>query len=253
MWLQCMGLACGQPTNRTSKDTTYKPMALAFKSTLRGYSAYLEKPERQILRSLFSDVLTLLGGVSPADGQLEEDKPRFLDRFRSRDETAHLPPAPTREATDEDSPTDAAFWDLVGSLADDEVQVDLTDPAVKRLLPDARSGDDADNGSAQFRQLAQDDIRQEKIADLQRAYALVQTPSLMLSQREAEAFSRALNQVRLVLSSRLEIHHEDDAERVHQIDSVDQATDVERYMALLYNFVSWLQESLMQALIGDIS
>lgn len=228
-------------------------MALAFKSTLRGYSAYLEKPERQILRSLFSDVLTLLGGVSPADGQLEEDKPRFLDRFRSRDETAHLPPAPTREATDEDSPTDAAFWDLVGSLADDEVQVDLTDPAVKRLLPDARSGDDADSGSAQFRQLAQDDIRQEKIADLQRAYALVQTPSLMLSQREAEAFSRALNQVRLVLSSRLEIHHEDDAARVHQIDSVDQATDVERYMALLYNFVSWLQESLMQALIGDIS
>lgn len=226
-------------------------MALAFKSTLRGYSAYLEKPERQILRSLFSDVLTLLGGVSPADGQLEEDKPRFFDRFRSRDETAHLPPTPA--GTEDDSPTDAAFWDLVGSLAEDDVEIDLTDPAVKRLLPDARSGDDADNGSAQFRQLAQDDIRQEKIADLQRAYALIQTPSLMLSQTEAEAFSRALNQVRLVLSSRLEIHHEDDAERVHQIDSVDQATDVERYMALLYNFVSWLQESLMQALIGDIS
>lgn len=226
-------------------------MALAFKSTLRGYSAYLEKPERQILRSLFSDVLTLLGGVSPADGQLEEDKPRFFDRFRSRDESAHLPPAPA--GAEDDSPTDAAFWDLVGSLAEDDVQIDLTDPAVKRLLPDARSGDDADNGSAQFRQLAQDDIRQEKIADLQRAYALIQTPSLMLSQTEAEAFSRALNQVRLVLSSRLEIHHEDDAERVHQIDSVDQATDVERYMALLYNFVSWLQESLMQALIGDIS
>lgn len=225
-------------------------MALAFKSTLRGYSAYLEKPERQILRSLFSDVLTLLGGVSPADAPLDEDKPKFLDRFRPRQDSAKLPDAPD---TDNDSPTDAAFWDLVDSLTDDEVHVDLTDPAVQRLLPDARSGDDADDGSAQFRQLAQEDIRAEKIEDLQRAYALVQTPSLVLSTKEAEAFGRALNQVRLVLSSRLEIHHEDDAERVHQIDSVDQATDVDRYMALLYNFVSWLQESLMQALIGDLT
>lgn len=225
-------------------------MALAFKSTLRGYSAYLEKPERQILRSLFSDVLTLLGGVSPADAPLDEDKIKFRDRFRPRADTAQLPDAP---ATENDSPTDAAFWDLVGSLTDDDVQLDLHDPAVQRLLPDARSGDGADDGSVQFRQLAQDNIRQEKIADLQRAYALVQTPSLMLSRKEAEAFGRALNQVRLVLSSRLNIDHEDDAERIHQIDSVDQATDVERYMALLYNFVSWLQESLMQALIGDLT
>lgn len=230
-------------------------MALAFKSTLRGYSAYLERPERQILRSLFSDVLTLLGGVSPADTQLEDDKPKFFDRFRPRQDTAHLPEAPEApeaDTSETNSPMDAAFWDLVGSITEDEIQVDLNDPAVKRLLPDARSGEDADAGSAQFRQLAQDDIRQEKIADLQRAYALIQTASLMLSQADAEAFGRALNQVRLVLSSRLDIEHEDDAERVHAIDSVDQATDVDRYMALLYNFVSWFQESLMQALIGDI-
>ncbi|HEY4557125.1 MAG TPA: DUF2017 family protein [Enteractinococcus sp.] len=225
-------------------------MALAFKSTLRGYSAYLEKPERQILRSLFSDVLTLLGGVSPADDQLEEDKPRFFDRFRPAAETAHLPEAPARQT---DSPTDEAFWHLVDGLNDDEVHLDLTDPAVKRLLPDARSGEAAEAGSQQFRQLAQDDIRQEKIADLQRAYALLQTGSLMLTRTEAEAFSRALNQVRLVLSSRLNIEDEHDAERVHRVGSVDQATDVESYMALLYNFVSWLQETLMQALIGDLS
>lgn len=225
-------------------------MALAFKSTLRGYSAYLEKPERQILRSLFSDVLTLLGGVSPADEPLEDDKPKFFDRFRPAAESAQLPDVP---AQDNDSPTDVAFWDLVGSLTEDEVHIDLSDPAVKRLLPDARSDEDEDAGNEQFRQLAQDDIRQEKIADLQRAYALIQSGSLMLTQKEAEAFSRALNQVRLVLSSRLNIETERDAERVHRIGSVDQATDVESYMALLYNFVSWLQETLMQAMIGDLS
>ncbi len=223
-------------------------MALAFKSTLRGYSAFLEKPERQILRSLFSDVLTLLGGVSPVDDQLDDDKPKFFDRFRAGD-TVKLPEAPQPHANE----TDAAFWDLVGTLTDDAVHVDLTDPAVQRLLPDARSGESADDGSQQFRQLAQDDIRQEKIADLQRAYALLQSGSLVLSRTEAESFSRALNQVRLVLSSRLDITDEQDAERVHAIGSVDQATDVESYMALLYNFVSWLQETLMQALIGDLS
>lgn len=224
-------------------------MALAFKSTLRGYSAFLEKPERQILRSLFSDVLTLLGGVSPVDHQLDDDKPRFRDRFRTG-ESVHLPQAPETAGA---SSTDDAFWDLVGTLTDDVVHLNLEDPAVKRLLPDARSGDDAHHGSEQFRQLAQDDIRQEKIADLQRAYALLQSGSLMLNRAEAESFSRALNQVRLVLSSRLKITDEQDAERVHAIGSVDQATDVESYMALLYNFVSWLQETLMQALIGDIS
>ena len=225
-------------------------MALAFKSTLRGYSAYLEKPERQILRSLFSDVLTLLGGVSPADEPLEDDKPRFRDRFRPAAETAQLPHVPGEEG---DASTDAAFWDLVGSLTSDEVHIDLEDPAVKRLLPDGRSGEAGPHGSEQFRQLAQDDIRQDKIADLQRAYAQLQSGSLMLTQSEAEAFGRALNQVRLVLSSRLNIEDEQDAERVHRIGSVDQATDVESYMALLYNFVSWLQETLMQALIGDLS
>ena len=225
-------------------------MALAFKSTLRGYSAFLEKPERQILRSLFSDVLTLLGGVSPVDDQLDDDKPRFMDRFRSG-ESVNLPEAP--QAAEPSSSTDAAFWDLVGTLTDDAVHLDLNDPAVKRLLPDARSGDDAHSGSEQFRALAQDDIRLQKIADLQRAYALLQSGSLMLNRAEAESFSRALNQVRLVLSSRLNVEDELDAERVHAIGSVDQATDVESYMALLYNFVSWLQETLMQALIGDIS
>jgi hypothetical protein len=195
-------------------------------------------------------VLTLLGGVSPADEPLEEDKPRFMDRFRPAAQTAQLPEAP---AQDNDSPTDAAFWDLVGSLTDDAVHVDLSDPAVQRLLPDARSDEESESGSEQFRELAQDDIRQHKIADLQRAYALLQSGSLMLSHMEAEAFSRALNQVRLVLSSRLNIDNEHDAERVHQIGSVEQATDVESYMALLYNFVSWLQETLMQALIGDLT
>src|SRR5699024_12737645 len=94
------------------------------------------------------------------------------------------------------SRTDSGFWDLGCLIDDGEVQIYLSVPAGKRLLTDARSGEDAEQGSEQFRQLAQDDIRQEKIADLQRAYALVQTPSLMLTTAEAESFGRALNQDR---------------------------------------------------------
>ena len=71
--------------------------------------------------------------------------------------------------------------------------------------------------------------------------------------RGSRIISRALNQVRLVLSSRLKITDEQDAERVHAIGSGGPGHRRESYMALLYNFVSWLQETLMQALIGDIS
>src|SRR5699024_11108355 len=132
---------------------------------------------------------TLLGGVSPADTQLEADRPKFFDRFRSRDQIQHLPDAPS---TDDLSGTEAAFWDLVGSLADDEVQTDRTDPAVERLLPDGRSGEDAVRGSEECRQVAQDDMRQEKIEDLQRGYALVQAPALMLTTDQAESFGPGL-------------------------------------------------------------
>src|SRR5699024_12003520 len=114
---------CALPISlKPVKDTAHSPMALAFKSTLRGYSAYLEKAERQILRSLFSDVLTLLVGVSPADTQLDEDRRKLFDRYRSRDQIQHLPEAPS---TDDLSSTNTPLRDMDGSLSYDEAPLEL--------------------------------------------------------------------------------------------------------------------------------
>jgi hypothetical protein len=58
--------------------------------------------------------------------------------------------------------------------------------------------------------------------------------------------------VRLVLAERLGLETEDDAERIHDIDDWSRADTVDEYLALVYNFVTWLQESLMQALLQTL-
>lgn len=222
-------------------------MARAFKSTPKGFVADLERAERRLLRTLFQDVIQLLD-----DGR---------------------PPAPAADRPDAGAD---AFWDIVAGLGPlrDGAQTGTAadagpgpgpgttavphrrapaDPALARLLPDGVAGgaeDDAATRRAagEFRALTEDAVRRAKTEDLERAVAALQANPVVLSEPEAVSFSRALNDVRLVLSSRLGIESEDDAERVHAVDDWSAATDVESYMALLYNFTTWLLETLMLAL-----
>lgn len=223
-------------------------MARAFKSTLRGYAGYLETAERQILRTLFADVIQMLGGVVPT----AEEKPEKTSLF-SRRPKAPKNPMESIDLPETKTSVDDAFWDLVGSLPeDDETVVNREDPAIARLLPAAGSGESAEQISQDFQGLAEDSVRTGHIDDLQRSMALLQSANVVLSFHDAPAFARALNAVRLVLATRLGIDDEETAEEIAHIGDVSDAEDVESYMALLYNFVSWLQESLMTAMIGDL-
>ena len=67
-----------------------------------------------------------------------------------------------------------------------------------------------------------------------------------------QAFGRALNDVRLVLAARLGVETEEDAARVHAVDDWRSAEDVESTMALLYNFTSWLLETLMTEMLSEL-
>jgi len=125
------------------------------------------------------------------------------------------------------------------------------DPALARLLPSGVEGDE--EAAAEFRALTEEAVRRSKTEDLQRAVAALQANPVVLSEAEAVSFGRALNDVRLVLSARLGIETEEDAERVHEVDDWSEATDVESYMALLYNFTTWLLETLMTALSSRLS
>lgn len=120
------------------------------------------------------------------------------------------------------------------------------DPAVARLLP--QGGPDQEE-SQEFRRLSERGIRDVKIAHLSMAQMDVQSSRLQLDEQHAQAFAAALNDVRLVLAARLGIESEQDAQRIASYTDWSQAEDVESYMALVYQFVSWLQESLVQALL----
>lgn len=120
------------------------------------------------------------------------------------------------------------------------------DPALARLLPQAAAEEEA---AAEFRRFTERGIREEKIGRLRMAAMDCEAPKLQLDDEHARAFAAALNDVRLVLAARLGIRDEQDAERVARYTDWNQATDVESYMSLVYQFVSWLQDSLMEAML----
>ncbi|WP_458111315.1 DUF2017 domain-containing protein [Arthrobacter sp. R1-13] len=184
-------------------------MAKAFKYGLRGISGYLEPAERELLRSLFADVIAML--------EPEE-----------------------RENQD---PLSA----LIG--LDMEVQ-EPTDRAVRRLLPNVMKDDGA--ASLEFRQLTERSLREGKIGALRAASLGLDKDDLTLTETDARHWSTALNDVRLVLAERLDIQDEADAEHVHLMQDWSQAEDVESYLALVYNFTTWLQESLVQAMVHSL-
>ncbi|WP_411731087.1 DUF2017 domain-containing protein [Paeniglutamicibacter sp.] len=189
-------------------------MARAFKSTMRGFSASLEAAERQLLRGLFEDVITLL-------------------------EPERVP--------DEDP-----LWALVGldPNAHKEDFAAPSDRATKRLLPDADPDDAV--ASLEFRRLSERGIRERKIGALREAALLMESGSILLNEQTAPRFAAAVNDVRLVLAERLGLESDEDAERIHAQDDWSKAETVDEYLALVYNFVTWLQESLMQAMLKSL-
>ena len=189
-------------------------MARAFKSTPRGLTASLEAAERKLLRGLFQDVITLL--------------------------------EPQR-AADEDP-----LWAMVGldPNAHREDFAAPADPATKRLLPDADPEDAA--ASLEFRRLSERGIRERKIGALREAALLMESGTIVLSDETAPRFAAAVNDVRLVLAQRLGLESDQDAERIQAQDDWSKVESVDEYLALVYNFVTWLQESLVQALLKSL-
>jgi len=120
------------------------------------------------------------------------------------------------------------------------------DPAVARLLPDF-SRDDAEL-AAGLRM-----IREPEVIDAKDAAAVTLLDSLprgggtvRLDEETAREWLTALNDVRLALGVRLDIH--DDTEP----EVVDADPDSPAYaMFMTYRWLTAVQESLVQAMLGD--
>ena len=191
--------------------------------------AILDDEERLVVARIVADVAGLLG--AEAFG---------LDH-----------PAEPTTASDVDDP-----FEYLSGL--EESIREPSDPAILRLLPNAAPADR--EVAEEFRRLTDGELRATKIRRLRRIWEQLSRSDdeWVVQADEALATAAALTDVRLVLASRLGLVTDDDADRLHQeIDLAAHALetdddqvlpiDHERvWLGMLYQALTWLQESLVE-------
>ena len=142
----------------------------------------------------------------------------------------------------------------ISLAADDQVQLAggvpaPRDPALDRIFPTANREDD--QIAAEFRQLTEQGLRARKTANLDTAIAAlghVDDQKVALDQAQAIALVIALTDVRLVLGERLGLKQDDDLELIEEQVSSLEDDDPAVYALAVYDFLTWLQETLAHAL-----
>jgi hypothetical protein len=150
-------------------------------------------------------------------------------------------------ATDMPDSGDAA---PAGAAADFALQLGVSDatelpddPVLARLLPDAYR-DDPD-ASGEFRKYTEQGLRSAKVAAARTVLATL-PPSggkIRLSEPEAQAWLRSLNDVRLALSVRLGI-----TEELDEAEPDPDPDDPRAAYLWVYQWLAIVQESLVEAL-----
>jgi len=140
---------------------------------------------------------------------------------------------------------------------------DPEDPAVLRILPNAAPTDR--EVADEFRRLTEPELRATKVDRLRLMWLALSEdgPEWEVPADQAMATAAALTDVRLVLAARLGLDTDDDADALHrEIDMAERAlatgaaSDIalhpERvWPGMLYQALSWLQESLMSYVMRD--
>lgn len=140
---------------------------------------------------------------------------------------------------------------------------DPDDPAVLRVLPNA-APDDREVAD-EFRRFTEPELRSLKVDRLRAIWTALNEdgPEWIIPAADALSTAAALTDVRLVLASRLGLESDDDAAALHE--EIDRAHDpaTGRYAAdivenpervwlgMLYQALTWLQESLMSYVMRD--
>ncbi|SDP20200.1 protein of unknown function [Pedococcus dokdonensis] len=123
------------------------------------------------------------------------------------------------------------------------------DPALDRIFPTANRQDE--QVAAEFRRLTEDGLRARKAANLTTAItalSAIEDQKISLEQPQALALLLALNDVRLVLGERLGLRHDDDMDLLEEQVSGLEDDDPAVYALAVYDFLTWLQETLAHAL-----
>jgi hypothetical protein len=197
------------------------------------YAARLDPFERSLLVGLMEQVRDLLGGDEAA---------------------APEPPGPTAPFTG-----DAAFDDIVAGLGDvggtvpgpapDARSFGDRDPALQRLLPAGNRADE--QAAAEFRRLTEAGLRRRKVDTLDRAIGALkgEGDTVELDAATASALVVALTDVRLVIGERLGLREDADVERLEEVVAQLDPDEPLAHAAAVYDFLTWLQETLAHALL----
>jgi Domain of unknown function (DUF2017) len=112
------------------------------------------------------------------------------------------------------------------------------DPSLRRLFPPAY--DEAEDEEA-YRELMGTELLEGRLAALDLVAQTLEHERL--SAEEADAWLRALNDLRLVLGTRLDVQEDTFADELRQGDPRAPALAI-------YAYLSWMQEGLIEALSG---
>jgi hypothetical protein len=197
-----------------------------FRGTADGATARFGSAQAALIRDLVGQVTELLGGDAADKGG-----PADSGSGGSSGRPEGLPEDPG-------FPDD--FSALIGQTDDQQLP---DDPVLARLLPDAYRDDP--KASAEFRKYTEGGLRSEKAAAARTVLATLppQGGRIRLSGKEAQAWLRALNDIRLALGTRLEVTDDFD-EHVAGL----AADDPRSALVAIYQWLGILQESLVQAL-----
>ena len=111
------------------------------------------------------------------------------------------------------------------------------DPALARLFPDGYSDDE--HASADFRRFTEQDLRAQKLAALTSVRDSLSdwTGKSSITAQQAQDWLKAINDLRLVLGTRLEI-----------TDEVETDFEADEPGIHLYNYLTYLQGTLIDCL-----
>ena len=213
-------------------------MARGFKRRGDRYVARLDAVERGLVVGLMEQVLELVepeaGTPSAADGGDEFDAiVAGLGGIGSVGLGVSLSAA-----------------DQVGEGLEPLVGPGRRDPALDRIFPVGNREDP--ELAAEFRHLTEEGLRTRKSANLGTAIAaLVGAPDqrISLDHTQALALVVALTDVRLVLGERLGLRHDEDFELLEEQASGLPEDDPAIYALAVYDFLTWLHETLAHALM----
>jgi len=205
--------------------------AIADVSEFDAAVAELDAEEKAVIARVVADVGLLLGG----------------EPFAMEDETLD----------DDEDPLFRHLRGLETALSDPD------DPAVLRVLPNAAPDDR--EVAEEFRRFTEPELRTLKVDRLRTIWRALSDdgPTWIVPADEALNTAAALTDIRLVLASRLGLETDDDAANLHA--EIDRAHDAQTgayaasaaenpervWLGMLYEALTWLQESLMSYVMRD--